>query len=205
MPPVIRKALVFVVVAASRVAAADPKPVDLNVGLGVVEQEWHDVSLAPDSNGLELDAVLYVQIGVPVYRDLVVMVHGSTAAPKILNAIHDTGFSGQTINAPFRYLPIEFGIGAEYTFPEDIWVSPWVGLEKLATWGGLDGDFVNPTSFAFGFEAGIDLYQDDTGSRTGLFVKTALMPYIHPFRDNENTYYSSYFLQIAAGIAYRFR
>jgi hypothetical protein len=201
MPLVIPKALALAVVVASRVAAADPKPVDLNIGLGVTEQRWNDVEIDQDSNGLKLDAVLYVQIGLPVYRDLVVMVHGSTTAPKILSAIHDTGVSGQTTPAPFRYLPIEFGIGAEYTFPEDIWVSPWVGLEKLATWGDLPGDIDTPTSFAFGFEAGIDLYQDDTGSRTGLFVKTTLMPHIHPTTSNE----SAYFLQIGAGIAYRFR
>jgi hypothetical protein len=101
---------------------------------------------------------------------------------------------------PFRYLPIEAGIGAEYTFPYDIWVSPWVGVEKLAVWN-LDSDLANPTSFAFGFEAGIDLYQDDTGSRTGVFVKTTLMPHIHPTGNNE----SAYFLQLGAGIAYRFR
>jgi hypothetical protein len=190
---------VFVIVAVSRVAAADPKPVDLNIGLGVTEQRWNDVDIDQDSNGLKLDAVLYVQIGVPVYRDLVVMVHGSTTAPKILSAVHVTAVSGQTVPAPFRYLPIEFGIGAEYTFPYDIWVSPWVGLEKLATWNDLPGDLDTPTSFAFGFEAGIDLYQDDTGSRTGLFLKTTLMPHIHPSSE------SSYFLQIAAGIAYRFR
>jgi hypothetical protein len=198
---VIPKALELAVVVASRVAAADPKPVDLNIGLGVTEQRWNDVDIDQDSNGLKLDAVLYVQLGVPVYRDLVVMVHGSTTAPKVLNAIHETGFSGTTVPAPFRYLPIEFGIGAEYTFPEDIWVSPWVGLEKLATWGDLPGDIDTPTSFAFGFEAGIDLYQDDTGSRTGLFVKTALMPHIHPTGINE----SAYFLELGAGIAYRFR
>jgi hypothetical protein len=199
MPAVIPKALVFAVVAASRVAAAEPKPVDLNIGLGVTEQRWSDVDIDQDSDGFKVDAVLYVQIGVPVYRDLVVMVHGSATAPKILSAVHVTPVSGQTVPAPFRYLPLEFGIGAEYTFPYDIWASPWVGLEKLAAWNDLPGDVTNPTSFAFGFEAGIDLYQDDTGSRTGLFLKTTLMPHIHSSAE------SSYFLQIAAGIAYRFR
>ncbi|MEO8846687.1 MAG: hypothetical protein ABI591_27315 [Kofleriaceae bacterium] len=193
---------VVLVIAAGRVAAADPSPVDLNIGLGVTGQRWNDdLTIDQDSKGLELDAVLYVQVGVPVYRDLVVMVHGSTTAPKILNANNPNPIPGQTVQAlPFRYLPIELGVGAEYTFPYDIWVSPWVGVEKLVVWN-LDRDLANPTSFAFGFEAGIDLYQDDTGSRTGLFVKTALMPHIHPTGANE----SAYFLQLGAGIAYRFR
>jgi hypothetical protein len=200
MPLVIPKALVFAVVVASTVASADPSPVDLNIGLGVTEQRWNDdLDIDQDSKGLKLDAVLYVQVGVPVYRDLVVMVHGSTTAPKILSTVL-TSTSGQTTSVPFRYLPIEAGIGVEYTFLYDIWASPWVGIEKLAVWN-LDSDLANPTSFAFGFEAGIDLYQDDTGSRTGLFVKTTLMPHIHPTTGTE----SAYFLQLGAGIAYRFR
>lgn len=193
------KGLLLAVVTTSSVASAAPSPVTVNVGLGVSAQRWNDdLGIDQDSRGLQLDAVLYVQLGVVVYRDLVVMVHGSTTAPKISSAIHE--MSGQTTRLPFRYIPIEAGIGVEYTFPYDIWVSPWVGLEKLAVWN-LASDLENPTSFAFGFEAGIDLYQDATGSRTGLFVKSTLMPHLHPTGDNE----SAYFLQLAAGIAYRFR
>jgi len=201
---VIPKALLFAVVMTSTVASAGPSPVTVNVGLGVAEQRWDDdINIDRPSEGFNLNATLYAQVGIPVYPDLAIVVHGGISAPKLLYAYPfcSDPMPGQPTNSyPFHFIPLEVGVGVDYTFPSDVWVSPWIGLEKLAIYG-LSGDLEAPASLALGLEAGIDLYQDDAGNRTGLFVKTTLIPSIHKTGENESANY----LQIAAGIAYRFR
>jgi hypothetical protein len=201
---VIPKALLFAVVMTSSVVSAGPSPVTVNVGLGVAEQRWDDdINIDPDSKGFMLAATLYAQIGIPVSPDLAIVVHGGISAPKLTYAYAfcPDPFPGMTPDTyPFHYIPLEVGVGVDYTFPSDVWVSPWIGLEKLAIYG-LSGDLEAPASLALGLEAGIDLYQDDAGNRTGLFVKTTLIPAIHKTGENESANY----LQIAAGVAYRFR
>ncbi|HEX7699565.1 MAG TPA: hypothetical protein VF403_02550, partial [Kofleriaceae bacterium] len=83
----IPKALVFAVVMTSIVASADPSPVTINVGLGVAEQRWDDdLDIYTDSEGFNLSATLYAQVGVPLNRDVALVFHGGISAPKYSNA-----------------------------------------------------------------------------------------------------------------------
>ena len=163
----------------SSVAAADP-PATLNVGLGVTEERWTDAQdLDGGSQSFAIDASLYIQAGPRVTTDLSIVVRGGISAPKIL-------FDTKT--EQLHYVPLELGLGVEYTFPNDIWASPWLGIQKIGTYGAAVTN--NPIAFAFGGEAGVDFYNDNQGNRTGLFLTAAA---------------SKDFIALGAGISYRFR
>jgi hypothetical protein len=171
--------LVLLVVDWPAVAAAD-SPATLNVGLGVTEERWTDAQdLDGGSRGFAIDAALYVQGGPRVTPDLSIVIHGGISAPKILV---------DTKTEQLHYVPLELGLGVEYTFPYDIWASPWLGIQKIGTYGAAVTN--NPIAFAFGGEAGVDFYNDNQGSRTGLFLTAEA---------------SKDFVAFGAGISYRFR
>ena len=186
------RVLVMVLLLVGSGAEAAPQfvgDVSLSVGAG----RWTD-SFEPHSL-LSLDG------GIKITPDLAVIAHGSVTSPHVYTYYEacDDPMPGEILNNySFHWVAIEAGVGIDYAPTDAVWISPWIGMLKLAeldAWFSQLGRSAQQAAKpVYGLTGGLDVAADDAGNRLSVVANVSY----------SRLGYDLSYVDLTLGLAYRF-
>jgi hypothetical protein len=186
-------ALVLVLAWPGHARADGPIAVAVALGPSAERLANSDVTYYDNDNGYRATTTLHLDLGYRIEAIAALGIHVGLSRSANLGT-GDTSSDGQRAG----YAPFEAGFGGTWVMADRLWIAPWVGvLDILPTSSGSIPD----RSLAFGFDAGVDLYQD-TGHRVGVFAgltHSGDWTYT-PFSENPSNGYTA----VTIGAAYRY-